>query len=162
MSTTTLILIVALLVALLAFAHVAIGAKRLEAKRNARVAAEQAAPPAPAPAAQPPAATAPVGAAAPESPFLAAPDGPADDLMAIKGIGPKLAARLAELGVFHYRQIAGWTPSQLAQVDAELGQFQGRPERDQWQSQAALLAAGDIKAYERAHGKLGPAGGPAA
>jgi predicted flap endonuclease-1-like 5' DNA nuclease len=165
MSTTTLILIVALLVALLAFAYVAIGAKRLEAKRNARVAAEQAATPAPAPAAGPPPAapaTAPAGAAAPESPFLSAPDGPADDLMAIKGIGPKLAARLSELGVFHYRQIAGWTPAQLAQVDALLGQFQGRPERDQWQSQAALLAAGDIKAYERAHGKLGPAGGPAA
>jgi predicted flap endonuclease-1-like 5' DNA nuclease len=83
--------------------------------------------------------------------------------MRIKGIGPKLSARLAELGVFHYAQIAGWTPEQLAAVDAQLGNFQGRPERDQWQSQARLLASGDVKAYERAHGKLEqPTGGPAA
>lgn len=91
------------------------------------------------------------------SPFLPAADGTADDLSKIKGIGPKLSARLAELGVFHYRQIAGWSPSQLAQVDAQLGNFAGRPERDQWQSQAHLLAEGDVKAYERVHGKLGPA-----
>lgn len=91
------------------------------------------------------------------SPFLAAPDGAADDLSKIKGIGPKLSALLAELGVFHYAQIASWTPEQLAMVDAQLGNFAGRPERDQWQSQARLLAAGDIKAYESAHGKMGPA-----
>lgn len=93
------------------------------------------------------------------TPFLSSPEGEADDLGRIKGIGPKLSARLKELGVFHYRQIADWTPEQLAAVDAELGQFQGRPERDQWQSQARLLASGDVKAYERAHGKLGPDSG---
>lgn len=92
-----------------------------------------------------------------DSPFLPAPDGEADDLGRIKGIGPKLSTMLTELGVFHYRQIAAWTPEQLAHVDSQLGRFQGRPERDQWQSQAQLLADGDIKAYERAHGKLGPA-----
>lgn len=90
------------------------------------------------------------------SPFLAAPDGPPDDLARIKGIGPKLSALLTELGVYHYRQIAGWTPAQLAIVNSRLGRFEGRPERDQWQSQAALLASGDVKAYERAHGRLAP------
>lgn len=113
--------------------------------------ADQTGPPVPAPAA----------AAAPRadmpSPFLPAPDGEPDDLTRIKGIGPRLSALLAELGVFHFAQIASWTPEQLALVDSRLGTFRGRPERDQWQSQAALLAAGDIKAYERAHGKLGPA-----
>lgn len=94
---------------------------------------------------------APVG----PSPYLPAPEGEADDLRRIKGIGPKLAARLSELGVYHYRQIADWTPQQLAAIDQELGQFSGRPERDQWQSQARLLADGDIKAYEKLHGKLG-------
>lgn len=170
-----LILIALVVLGLLAFAYVARGARRLEAQRNARVAGERqpvaagAARPAPASVPAPalasasvttePSAAAADGAA---SPFLAAPDGPADDLMAIKGIGPKLATRLGELGVFHYRQIAAWTPAQLAEVDAQLGSFQGRPARDQWQSQAALLAAGDIKGYERAHGKLGPgSGGPA-
>jgi predicted flap endonuclease-1-like 5' DNA nuclease len=119
---------------------------------------QEAAPPAPPSAAAPAPAEPPPAPAA--SPFLAAPEGAPDDLMRIKGIGPKLSQRLAELGVFHYAQIAGWSPEQLAAVDAELGQFAGRPERDQWQAQAELLAAGDVKAYERAHGKLAepPAG----
>lgn len=117
---------------------------------------------APAPAAEGPAETSAAGGPAAEvvvpaaSPYLPAPVGEADDLGRIKGIGPKLQGRLRELGVFHYSQIADWTPAQLAEVDAALGQFQGRPERDQWQSQARLLASGDLKAYERAHGKLGP------
>lgn len=94
------------------------------------------------------------------SPFMEKPEGEPDDLGQIKGIGPKMQALLKELGVFHYRQIAEWTPAQLATVDAKLGQFQGRPERDQWQSQARLLASGDRKAYERVHGKLGPDAAP--
>jgi predicted flap endonuclease-1-like 5' DNA nuclease len=93
------------------------------------------------------------------SPFVSGPNGAGDDLRQIKGIGPKLETLLHTLGVFHYAQIAAWTPLQLAHVDARLGTFAGRPERDQWQSQARLLAAGDIKGYERAHGKLGGTSG---
>ena len=113
---------------------------------------------APPPVAAPPAHTEiePSPSASP-SPFLPAPEGEADDLSRIKGIGPKLSALLAELGVFHFTQIAGWTPEQLAIVNERLGNFAGRPERDQWQSQARLLASGDVKGYERAHGKIGPA-----
>jgi predicted flap endonuclease-1-like 5' DNA nuclease len=96
------------------------------------------------------------------SPWLEAPQGEPDDLMRIKGIGPKLSARLKELGVHHYAQIAAWTPEQMAVVDAELGTFQGRPERDRWQEQARLLASGDLKAFERMHGKLGEAPPPPA
>jgi predicted flap endonuclease-1-like 5' DNA nuclease len=110
----------------------------------------------------PQAAAEPVPTASPAetpSPFLAAPQGEPDDLRRIKGIGPKLETMLKELGVFHYRQIADWTPEQLALVDAQLGQFQGRAGRDQWQSQARFLAAGDVKGYEAAHGKLTPGGG---
>jgi predicted flap endonuclease-1-like 5' DNA nuclease len=47
-------------------------------------------------------------------------------------------------------------PAELAALDARLGVFQGRPERDRWQEQARLLAAGDVKGFERLHGKLGP------
>lgn len=179
MDTTTLLLIGGLILGLACFAYIFVGAQRLYRSREARVnsgspqAPVRAASPAPAPTPVPaataaPAAAPPQSAAPPQpadlpSPFLAAPEGTADDLMRIKGIGPKLSARLAELGVFHYAQIAGWTPEQLAAVDAQLGNFQGRPERDQWQSQARLLASGDVKAYERAHGKLEqPTGGPAA
>ena len=148
MTNSQLILIGALIVAVIVVAFALLRARaRPVAVEPAPVA--DALPPPPPPADTP-------------SPFLPAPDGEADDLGRIKGVGPKLQARLKELGVFHYAQIAGWTPAQLALVDAELGQFQGRPERDQWQSQARLLASGDTKAYERAHGKLGPDGAPGA
>lgn len=153
MTTTNLLLIAALLLSLACFVYIYFAAKRLSRMRGQRVggAAPAASPAAMAPAAE----AAPLPADTP-SPFLAAPDGAADDLMRIKGIGPRLSALLAELGVFHYAQIAGWTPAQLDMVDARLGTFQGRPMRDQWQSQARLLASGDVKGYERAHGKLDP------
>lgn len=183
MTITNLLLIAALLLALACYVYIFFAAKRLSRTRGARLNAKAEAPAAVAPAAVAPAAVAPeavasaVQEAAPQSPqsesapppaglaspFLAAPVGAADDLMRIKGIGPKLSARLSELGVFHYSQIAEWTPAQLDMVDARLGTFQGRPLRDQWQSQARLLASGDVKTYERAHGKLEPpAGGPPA
>jgi predicted flap endonuclease-1-like 5' DNA nuclease len=172
MSTTNILLFAGVLLFVACCAYIFFAKKGFVPRRNARIDAERAAqegtalpiPPAGAPE-QPlaaPASTA-EAAAATASPFLPAPDGPADDLSRIKGIGPKLSARLAELGVFHYAQIADWAPEQLAAVDAQLGNFQGRPERDQWQSQARLLASGDVKAYERAHGKLEqPSGGTAA
>lgn len=146
MTNSQLILIGALIVAVIVVAF-ALMRSRTSAGKVKPVAAVE--PPPPPPADTP-------------SPFLPAPEGEADDLGRIKGVGPRLQARLKELGVFHYAQIAGWTPAQLALVDAELGQFQGRPERDQWQSQARLLASGDRKAYERAHGKLGPDAAPGA
>lgn len=174
MSTTNILLLAGVLLFVACYVYIFYATKGFVRRRNARLDAERAAKEGTAPAVPPAQPTAaPTAAAAPAappepmaaalSPFLAAPDGEADDLSRIKGIGPKLSARLTELGVFHYRQIADWTPEQLAAVDAQLGNFQGRPERDQWQSQARLLASGDVKAYERAHGKLEqPSGGPAA
>ena len=74
---------------------------------------------------------------------LAAPRGGApDDLTRIRGIGPKLAALLNGLGVFHFDQIASWTPAEVAWVDAHLEGFRGRATRDGWVTQAAALAAG--------------------
>ena len=176
MSTSNILLIAGVLLFIGCYVYIFYATKGFVRRRNARLDAERAAkegtqlpaapPPVTAPAVAPPSSQAePAATAQAEatSPFLPAPDGEPDDLSRIKGIGPKLSARLTELGVFHYAQIAGWTPEQLAAVDAQLGNFQGRPERDQWQSQARLLASGDVKAYERAHGKLEqPTGGPAA
>ncbi|MCW5587721.1 MAG: hypothetical protein KIS75_16430, partial [Chromatiales bacterium] len=66
----------------------------------------------------------------------------ADDLQRIKGIGPKIAGILQELGVRRFEQIAAWTPQDVARVNDHL-RFRGRIEREQWVSQAqALLAAG--------------------
>ena len=50
---------------------------------------------------------------------------------------------LAEQGVTRFEQIAAWTDEDVARVDATLGRFAGRIERDQWVEQAKLLAAGD-------------------
>jgi len=79
---------------------------------------------------------------------------PADDLTRIKGLGPKLAALLGQLGVTSYAQIASWTDEDLVRIDSQLGSFAGRPARDQWVAQARLLAADDTAGYESAFGKL--------
>lgn len=95
---------------------------------------------------------APVVAAAPAA--APAEAGSADDLTRIKGVGPKLNARLKELGVTRFAQIAAWSEADLAAIDAQLGAFAGRPKRDAWIEQATLLAGGDTGAYEAKFGKL--------
>ncbi len=61
---------------------------------------------------------------------------------------------LIELGVSRYAQIAAWTDSDIAAIDARLGNFKGRPVRDQWVDQAKYLAAGDTAGFEAKYGKL--------
>lgn len=70
---------------------------------------------------------------------LAKPLGRADDLTAVKGIGPKMAEKLNALGVFHYWQLASMTPADVATIEAELP-AQGRVARDDWIAQARRLA----------------------
>jgi predicted flap endonuclease-1-like 5' DNA nuclease len=66
--------------------------------------------------------------------------GAADDLTRLVGVGPKLAASLAELGVTTFGQIAAWTPDELASFD-QLLNLKGRAERDAWIAQAKRLTA---------------------
>lgn len=98
-----------------------------------------------------PVAEAPAAAVPAEAPAAT----PATELTKIKGLGPKLAATLAERGITRIDQIAALTPAQAAELDATLGTFQGRMTRDRWIEQAKLLAAGDHAGYEAAFGKLG-------
>jgi predicted flap endonuclease-1-like 5' DNA nuclease len=77
-----------------------------------------------------------------------------DDLTRIKGVGPKLAARLAELEVTGFEQISGWDEAEIDRIDAELGRFQGRIRRDNWVEQARFLAKGDTAGYEGRFGRL--------
>lgn len=77
-----------------------------------------------------------------------------DDLTRLKGVGPKLSARLKELGVVSFAQIAAWSDADLAGIDAQLGTFAGRPVRDSWIEQAGFLAADDVAGYEVKFGKL--------
>ena len=76
----------------------------------------------------------------------------ADDLTRIKGLGPKLAATLGELGVTRFDQIAGWSHADIDRIDAQLGRFQGRIRRDDWVAQARLLADGDTAGFEQRFG----------
>ena len=80
---------------------------------------------------------------------------PGDTLTLLKGLGPKAATRLAELGVTHFEQIASWDEQQVAVIDAQMGNFKGRILRDRWVEQARLLAAGDTAAFEQKFGNLG-------
>lgn len=72
--------------------------------------------------------------------MLPAPEGPADDLTRIKGIGPKLSARLNDLGIYHFKQIAAWTKTEAQWVDEYLA-FKGRVGREKWIKQARALTA---------------------
>lgn len=96
--------------------------------------------PTPAPAAPVPAATAPTTA---------------DDLARIKGVGPKLVALLADLGVTSFAQIAAWSDADVERIDAQLGRFKGRITRDQWIEQARLLSAGDETGFTDKFGRNG-------
>ncbi len=78
-----------------------------------------------------------------------------DDLTRLKGVGPKFAARLNELGLYRYDQLAGLNANELASLDDRLGPFRGRLARDRVQDQAHYLARGDIEGFEGKFGKLG-------
>lgn len=122
-------------------------------------------PPEPAPAAPEPVTPdvveapepAPLAPPPPAEPEPAPPPPIVDDrpITTIKGVGPKVAGLLAELGVERIGQLAALTPAEAEAIDARLGAFTGRMKRDRWIEQAHLLAAGDTAAYEAQFGKLG-------
>ncbi len=75
-------------------------------------------------------------------------------LTRLKGVGPKLATRLNELGVTSIAQIAGWSESDIERIDPQLGRFEGRIRRDAWVEQARLLTKGETGAYQDKFGRL--------
>lgn len=107
---------------------------------------------------------APAALETPPEPVVPPPSAPAataanDDagqpVTLLKGLGPKVAARLGELGIERVGQLAALSPAEAEALDAELGAFSGRMARDRWIEQAKLLAAGDRTTYEATFGKLG-------
>ena len=80
--------------------------------------------------------------------------GPPDDLVKLKGIGPKLAFLLNQRGIIRFDQIAKLTPAQVDDLDDALGAFRGRLARDRVVDQADYLARGDIDGFEQRYGKL--------
>jgi predicted flap endonuclease-1-like 5' DNA nuclease len=74
-------------------------------------------------------------------PLMTEGDDRADDLQQIKGIGPKIASILDEMGIRRFDQIAAWSPENVAWVNDRL-RFKGRIEREKWIPQAKALLAG--------------------
>lgn len=102
----------------------------------------------------------PAAAATPSRPAVPRTDGAPGDapgtgpLTQLKGLGPKVAARLAELGITSIGQIAALDDDAAGALDARLGAFQGRIGRDRWVEQARFLAAGDRAGFEAVFGRL--------
>ncbi|MCZ8315439.1 hypothetical protein [Phreatobacter sp.] len=114
-----------------------LGGDAAERRNAAAVAATPAPPPSAAEAmAQ---GTKPAGATAPRA-------GKPDELELILGIGPQNERKLHELGIFHFDQIAAWTPQEALWVGGYLA-FPGRIEREDWIGQAKLLASGGTTAH---------------
>ncbi len=78
-----------------------------------------------------------------------------DELTRIKGLGPKIATLLAEMGITRFAQIAAWDDAEIDRIDAELGRFAGRIRRDAWVEQAKLLSAGDESGFANKFGQNG-------
>ncbi len=81
--------------------------------------------------------------------MLASPrHGAPDDLTLIEGVSQQQQSTFYSLGVFHFDQIAAWTPENVAWVDAYL-RLRGRIGEEEWVEQAADLARDGPSAARR-------------
>ncbi len=74
--------------------------------------------------------------------------GARDNLKRIKGIGSQNEARLNEIGVVTFHQIADWS-SEDQRAMGDIMAFPGRIEREEWVIQAAQLADGEASGLSR-------------
>ena len=70
---------------------------------------------------------------------LDTPKGAPDDLTLISGITETSQRALNELGIYHFWQVAGWTPEHVAWLSSRV-EGPGRIARENWMSQAARLS----------------------
>lgn len=74
---------------------------------------------------------------------LSAPrQGVPDPLTMIRGVTKRHAAKMAQVGIFHFSQIASWTPQEVAWIAAYLGAGDALTSKD-WVGQAILFASAD-------------------
>lgn len=66
-------------------------------------------------------------------------NGAPDDLTLIEGVSAMQQSTLYSIGVFHFDQIAAWTPENVAWIDNYL-RLRGRVDDEEWVEQAATLA----------------------
>ncbi|MGO4557078.1 MULTISPECIES: ATP-binding cassette domain-containing protein [Phyllobacteriaceae] len=74
--------------------------------------------------------------------------GKADNLTRIKGIGSVNEKKLNDHGIYHFDQIAAWKKADVVAAEAYLA-FDGRIAREEWISQAKLLAKGKETEFSR-------------
>jgi predicted flap endonuclease-1-like 5' DNA nuclease len=65
-----------------------------------------------------------------------------DPLTMIRGVTKRHAAKMAQVGIFHFSQIASWTPQEMAWIAAYLGVGDALTSKD-WVGQAILFASAD-------------------
>lgn len=83
-------------------------------------------------------------------PTLPAPrNGAADDFTLIEDVSVLQQTTLYSIGVFHFDQIAAWTPEHVAWVDQYL-RLRGRIDAEEWVVQARELAERGVRASRRA------------
>ena len=80
--------------------------------------------------------------------LAAARGGKPDDLKLIKGVGKQNEERLHALGVWHFEQVAAWTPDNVKWIGSYLS-FPGRIDREEWIAQAAALARGEKTGFAK-------------
>jgi len=80
--------------------------------------------------------------------LAAARNGAPDDLTLIDSVSQLQQGTLNALGVFHFDQIAAWSPDHIAWVDGYL-RLQGRIEDEEWIEQAQALAEEGPRAARR-------------
>lgn len=73
---------------------------------------------------------------APPDGLLKAPDGVPDELQKINGVGPVLEAKLNDLGIYHFRQIAALSDEDIGWIAGQMNAFPNRILRDRWVAQA--------------------------
>ena len=74
----------------------------------------------------------------------------ADDLQAIKGIGPYSEEKLNALGIFTYEQLAHFDRETEDEVNDAIEHYKGRIRRDEWVKQAQDIIGAQAKADEEA------------
>lgn len=73
-----------------------------------------------------------------DAPLFERPEGDADDLKKITGVGPKVEERLNALGITQFAQVAGLKKAEIERLNDALGS-KGRVEREDWVAQAKAL-----------------------
>lgn len=76
------------------------------------------------------------------------------DLTLLKGLGPKVATMLVDLGIPDIATLARLDDAAAERIAGQLGIFAPRMARDRWLEQARLLAVGDKAGFEAKFGKL--------